>query len=530
MYVILKKLELVWSQTLMQFQEKTIIFFDFLSNTYQIQFLSCENTFHCLVFYASRFYLDSFPMDLQVTYRHFILFIPEIILFLFLLWSLIQVSNPKRDFRFSKKINIITNQIIKQISFVFALVFFLILFRLTELITLSGYSTLKILWTESTYNNYWITNEIAWKKLNVNSHFNLSSNIFGMSNNSFNAFLSNFNINEGINIYIENPQFSYKFDTFFIFYDKIAIDFYTDSAKLFIIFSAGLILRLSHNFLEEISKTETILEFPLLIGFATLLLLMLVSTMDLIVLGLVMEGLSLILYVLISFNYNWEFGLEASIKYFSLGGIMSALSWLGIGLIYGSTDLTQFMWLSIFINTLAYENHILINLGLICILFSFLFKLSAFPCHIWAPEVYSGSHLLINAFLMLPTKMGIFILFTRLLYYAFWPLHSIWQIYLTTAAIGSLLIGAFLALNEKTLQRFIASSSINQIGILLLGLSCATWGGVQKTLFYLWIYMLTMLLFFWVLLYLTNKNFELQELSNFNIISNQQGIPAFLGR
>lgn len=73
-------------------------------------------------------------------------------------------------------------------------------------------------------------------------------------------------------------------------------------------------------------KIESILDFPLLIGFSTLYLLILVSTMDLVILGLSMEGLSLLLYILMTYNYNWEFGLEASIKYFSLGGIMSAIN------------------------------------------------------------------------------------------------------------------------------------------------------------------------------------------------------------
>lgn len=104
-----------------------------------------------------------------------------------------------------------------------------------------------------------------------------------------------------------------------------------------------LILKFSHGFIVDIHKVECSLELPILIGFATIFLLILTSTMDLIVLGLTMEGLSLTLYVLINVNIHWESGLESSIKYFSLGGIMSAICWLGISIVYGVTDLTNFI-------------------------------------------------------------------------------------------------------------------------------------------------------------------------------------------
>ena len=130
------------------------------------------------------------------------------------------------------------------------------------------------------------------------------------------------------------PQNSYIFlnilnlqkTTYWLFFDKVAIDMYTSSIKLLILFSSMLILKFSKGFLIDIHRVENSLELPLLIGFTTFFLLLLTSTMDLIVMGLTMEGLSLSLYVLININLHWEAGLEASIKYFSLGGIISAIS------------------------------------------------------------------------------------------------------------------------------------------------------------------------------------------------------------
>jgi NADH:ubiquinone oxidoreductase subunit 2 (subunit N) len=92
--------------------------------------------------------------------------------------------------------------------------------------------------------------------------------------------------------------------TCWLFFDKIATDLYTSAIKLLILFSSILILKFSHGFIVELHKVENNLELPLLLGFATFFLLILTSTMDLVVLGLTMEGLSLTLYVLINVNLH----------------------------------------------------------------------------------------------------------------------------------------------------------------------------------------------------------------------------------
>ena len=68
-------------------------------------------------------------------------------------------------------------------------------------------------------------------------------------------------------------------------------------------------------------------------------------------------------------NLSWYFGIESSIKYFSLGAVMSAFSWLGVSLIYGITDSTNFMWLAYFISTFSYTNHSILNLGALLLIF-----------------------------------------------------------------------------------------------------------------------------------------------------------------
>jgi NADH:ubiquinone oxidoreductase subunit 2 (subunit N) len=98
--------------------------------------------------------------------------------------------------------------------------------------------------------------------------------------------------------------FNLKKTTYWLFFDKVAIDMFTSSIKILILFSSILILKFSKGFFIDIHKIENSLELPLLVGFTTIFLLLLVSTMDLIVMGLTMEGLSLILYVMININLH----------------------------------------------------------------------------------------------------------------------------------------------------------------------------------------------------------------------------------
>jgi NADH:ubiquinone oxidoreductase subunit 2 (subunit N) len=150
--------------------------------------------------------------------------------------------------------------------------------------------------------------DIANPKLEIIPSQKLTSFTLKLNNRVQNIMLLTFSIIL-INVIPYKSFFLYNVvdlqkTTYWLFFDKVAIDFYTSSIKLLILFSSILILKFSHGFIIEIHKISNNLELPLLIGFATFFLLLLTSTMDLIVLGLTMEGLSLTLYVLININLN----------------------------------------------------------------------------------------------------------------------------------------------------------------------------------------------------------------------------------
>jgi hypothetical protein len=100
-------------------------------------------------------------------------------------------------------------------------------------------------------------------------------------------------------MYYNNPSLS-----IFIFFDKLVLNYFNSVIKLFLLFSSAMILNFSIGFFTDMHRIEDLLEIPILIGFGTFFLLLMVSVADLLLLGLVLEGLSLIIYVLLGINFS----------------------------------------------------------------------------------------------------------------------------------------------------------------------------------------------------------------------------------
>lgn len=112
----------------------------------------------------------------------------------------------------------------------------------------------------------------------------------------------------------------------------------------------------------------------------------------------------------------------------------------------------------------------------------------------------------VMAFFVLPAKVAVFITFLRLLNTAFYSLSSIWLPVIAVAALGSLVWGAFAAIQSRRTVRFLGYASINQMGFLLLGLATNTDLGLRAALFYLLIYALMTGGFLLALLHLRKPN------------------------
>jgi NADH-quinone oxidoreductase subunit N len=264
---------------------------------------------------------------------------------------------------------------------------------------------------------------------------------------------------------------------------------YTLVLKMLTVLSGRFILSSSEGYLHH--HPRHLLEYPVVMTLAVLFMLLLVGAGHLISAFLALVGFSLNLYVLILFDATSAVAREAGIKYFYLSTISSGLMLYGTFLLFLVLGSGHFFEIG---QILATETELiaaasnLLQLGLTFLLIGLFFKLSAFPGHLWAAEVYEGSPDPITAFFMLPVKVAVLAFLLQLLTTAFEPATTMWQPLIMTSSAFSLMWGCLAALAEKKVKRFLAYASINQIGFLLLGIASGSFEGHRATLLYLLLY------------------------------------------
>ncbi len=208
--------------------------------------------------------------------------------------------------------------------------------------------------------------------------------------------------------------------TDFYFDMSVIVDIYSFYAKMLIVLTTFFIVYISSYYLNFIRCNE----FFVLIFLALFFMLLLVSAYNFITMFIGIVGFSLNLYVLILFNTAERNAKEAGIKYFYLSAFSSGLILYGILLIYFFFNTVNFLAIKLQLHQLIVSNELnqyssILFILVIFLLIGFLFKLSAFPCHLWTPEVYEGSPALIMAFFILPVKITILTFLIRLLSHVF---------------------------------------------------------------------------------------------------------------
>ncbi len=181
------------------------------------------------------------------------------------------------------------------------------------------------------------------------------------------------------------------------FNDLFVVDGFANFAKILLLLGAALtlILAVPFNAREGIPQFE----YPVLILFAVLGMMMMVSANDLISLYLGIELQSLSLYVLAAIRRDAVRSTEAGLKYFVLGALSSGILLYGMTLVYGFAGSTGFDDLAaVFAESAGDGAPIGVIVGLVFIIAGLAFKVSAVPFHMWTPDVYEGAPTPITAF------------------------------------------------------------------------------------------------------------------------------------
>ncbi len=267
-------------------------------------------------------------------------------------------------------------------------------------------------------------------------------------------------------------------------------DAFTRFAKILVLIGAGMALVMSHRWLDDESRRR--FEYPVLVLFATLGMLLMISANHLLALYMGLELSSLALYVLAAFSRDDVRSSESGIKYFVLGSLASGMMLYGISLLYGFTGSLSFDALAESIAaTLTPEGKTLsvgITIGMVLLLVGFCFKLAAAPFHMWTPDVYQGAPTPVTAFFAIAPKVAAFLLLVRVLQQPLLPLMPYWQELISAVAILSMVVGALGALTQTNIKRLLAYSSIGHAGYALVGVAAGGTEGAASVLVYMSLY------------------------------------------
>ncbi|MCU7936309.1 MAG: NADH-quinone oxidoreductase subunit NuoN [Candidatus Thiodiazotropha sp. (ex Dulcina madagascariensis)] len=270
-------------------------------------------------------------------------------------------------------------------------------------------------------------------------------------------------------------------------------------------------------------------EFYTLGLFAVLGMLIMTSANSFLTIYLGLELLALCLYALVAFNKDSTQGAEAAMKYFVLGALASGMLLYGISMIYGATGTLRFDELAQQV-TQGDLNRLVMVFGIVFLVIGLAFKLGAVPFHMWVPDVYHGAPTPVTLFLGSAPKIAAFALAMRLLVDGLADLHGGWEGWqgmLIILAILSMAIGNLIAIAQTNIKRMLAYSTISHVGFILLGILAGTKEGYTAAMFYTLVYALMSAGGFGIVIALSRKGFEAENLDDYKGLNQRN--PWFAG-
>jgi NADH-quinone oxidoreductase subunit N len=239
----------------------------------------------------------------------------------------------------------------------------------------------------------------------------------------------------------------------------------------------------------------------------------------LLMLFLGIEILSIPLYILTGSDKRNLKSNEASLKYFLMGSFSTGLMLLGIAFLYGASKNGTFFIDDLWTGGAGMSP--LFMAGLLLLLVSIAFKVSAAPFHFWTPDVYDGAPTVFTSFMATVVKVSIFIGFVRLFDEAFDATQGQWQIFIAIIAAATLFVGNLTAVFQQSVKRMLAYSSIAQAGFMLLAVLTINAVAKDGILLYAAAYSLATIGIFAILIRMKDYTFE-----GFNGLARQQPLLA----
>lgn len=316
--------------------------------------------------------------------------------------------------------------------------------------------------------------------------------------------------------------------SFLVFDNLLKVDLFTTFVKSILIFSLIFCIIISINYTKKENFYKY--EYFLLLGLASLGMLTIVSSNDLITMYLAIEIQSLCFYILATMKIYNNFSTEAGLKYFILGAFSSGILLFGCSFIYGSLGTTNFTEMKILFSNFSdlTDNPKTLLLGIIFVIIAILFKIGAAPFHMWLPDVYEGVPTIVTAVYSIIPKIAIFALFVRLNMTLMYENNFFFSQILLYSAAFSIIIGTLGALYQSKMKRLLAYSAISHVGFLLLGFASFTSWSIFSLFFYLVIYIIISINLFTVVLVLrkVDNNLKIKKINEIVILFKSNGLLA----
>ena len=269
------------------------------------------------------------------------------------------------------------------------------------------------------------------------------------------------------------------------------------STNILIVFEKNLLnlaaLIISMQSYAWLRESKNIIEFYLLTLTSLLGMFFMISSGNLLMFYLGLEMSTIPLAAAANFDLTKRKSSEAAMKLILSSAFSSAILLLGISFLYGSSGTLTFSILTAHIN-----GNPLQLFAFILLITGFAFKISAVPFHLWTADVYEGSPVAVTSFLSVISKAAVLFTLVNLLYKVFAPIANTWYLILVLLAALTILIGNLFAIRQDNFKRFLAFSSIAQVGFILIGISASSLAGTASLIYFVLIYIFSNLAAFGV--------------------------------
>ena len=207
------------------------------------------------------------------------------------------------------------------------------------------------------------------------------------------------------------------------------------------------------------------------------------SGLDLLVIFIGLEIMSISSYILVGMKRKVARANEAALKYLLLGAFSTGFLLYGISLLYGATGSTLLPTIISEIQQNGSGNPLVI-VGMALVVVAMSFKIAIVPFHMWTPDVYTGAPTPVTGFLSGAAKAAGFAVFIRVLMTGI-PLEGAnWENILWLLAVLTMTVGNVMALRQNEVKRMLAYSSIAHAGYVLVAVVVGSTSAISGVIFY----------------------------------------------